>query len=229
MNNSDYYRFPRSHSPRSRSSGRLFLLLVLLMLAALAFSWVMEVQNPKGPQYLHQIWKHVSPLKAQAAAADPLYQIDLQAGGVVGGPTLSPLFINRVLALAHSPAQGTGQTFYDLSKQYQIDDAFALATFRVESQYGTTGVARETRSLGNIRCAGAVTCIQGYRSYASWSAGYTDWYQLIRTQYVNTWHLTTVAQIVPVEAPANDGNNPGAYIAAVTQAEHTWWSGKAVE
>ncbi|HJT60004.1 MAG TPA: glucosaminidase domain-containing protein [Ktedonobacteraceae bacterium] len=151
-----------------------------------------------------------------------------EGGGleVRGMPTLSVAFVNRVLAAAHSPAQGTGQALYDLSKQYGIDDVYALAFFQHESQFGTTGVARVTRSLGNIRCSSGYRCIDGYRAYASWQAGYEDWYQLVRSLYITRWHLTTVQQIVPVYAPASDHNDVQAYIAAIVHAVAVWRAGQ---
>jgi Mannosyl-glycoprotein endo-beta-N-acetylglucosaminidase len=148
-----------------------------------------------------------------------------QQTSVLGRPTLAPDFLNRVLVAAHSPAQGTGQALYALSVQYGIDDAYALGFFKHESGYGTTGVARVTRSLGNIRCSAGYTCISGYRAYSSWQAGYADWYQLILTLYIKQWHLTTPAQIIPVYAPASDGNDPPAYIADVEQSVSAWRKG----
>ena len=149
-----------------------------------------------------------------------------ELGSVLGRPSLSPAFINRVLALAHSPAQGTGQSLADLSAAYGIDDAYALAFFKHESQYGTTGVARVTRSLGNIRCSAGYACLEGYRAYPSWQAGYADWYQLIFNLYIKQWHLTTVEQIVPVYAPTSDSNDVPGYIAAVEQAVAAWRQGE---
>jgi hypothetical protein len=130
------------------------------------------------------------------------------------------------LAAAHSPAQGTGQTLYDLSKQYGIDDAYALAFFEQESQFGTTGMARFTHSLGNIRCSAGYQCSNGYRAYNSWVAGEADWYQLIHSLYIDTWHLTTVEQIIPIYAPTSDGNDVTGYIAAVEQAVALWQGGE---
>ena len=145
---------------------------------------------------------------------------------VRGTPTLAVDFVNRVLAAAHSPTQGTGQALYDLSKQYGIDDAYALAFFQHESQFGTTGIARLTHSLGNIRCTAGYQCIGGFRTYASWAQGYQDWYKLIRTLYINEWHLSTVEQIVPVYAPAADHNNVAGYITAVLTAVAAWRAGR---
>jgi hypothetical protein len=145
---------------------------------------------------------------------------------VRGTPTLAASFVNQVLAAAHSPAQGTGQTLYDLSRKSGIDDAYALAFFEQESQFGTTGMARLTHSLGNIRCSAGYQCNNGYRAYNSWVAGEADWYQLIRTLYIDTWHLTTVEQIIPIYAPESDGNDVAGYIAAVEQAVAHWQRGE---
>jgi hypothetical protein len=145
---------------------------------------------------------------------------------VRGAPTLSAGFVNQVLAAAHSPAQGTGQALYDLSRQHGIDDAYALAFFQHESQFGTTGMARATHSFGNIRCSTGYQCNNGYRAYSSWVAGEQDWYRLIQSLYINTWRLTTVEQIIPVYAPSSDGNDVAGYIAAVEQAVSHWQSGE---
>lgn len=144
------------------------------------------------------------------------------SSSVIGPPTLSAAFVNHVLSQAHSPAQGTGQALYALSQQYTIDDAYALAFFQHESLFGTTGVARATKSLGNIRCTPGYQCIDGFRAYRSWQAGYQDWYALIKNLYVNQWHRSTVSAIIPLYAPASDGNDVGAYIAAVDEAVTIW-------
>lgn len=167
---------------------------------------------------------HSSPSTSQTPTVHAILSVSHQS--VIGRPTLAPAFMNHVLASAHSPAQGTGQALYDLSVRYGIDDAVALAFFQHESLFGTTGVARYTLSLGNIRCSAGYRCMYGYRAYASWIVGYADWYQLIATLYIRTWHLSTVEQIVPVYAPTSDGNNVPAYIAAVEQAVKQWRHGE---
>ena len=144
---------------------------------------------------------------------------------VRGRPSLSPAFVNQVLAAAHSPAQGTGRALYDLSVRYGIDDAYALAFFQHESMFGTTGVARVTHSLGNIKCRPGSSCFQGFRAYATWEAGYADWYDLIATLYIRQWHRVTVAEIIPMYAPASDGNDVAGYIRAVEQAVDHWRKG----
>ena len=62
----------------------------------------------------------------------------------------------------------------------------------------------------------------------SWEDGFAHWYELIRNLYVDEWHLVTVDQIIPVYAPASDGNDVAGYIQAVKQAVDTWRSGEVL-
>lgn len=141
-------------------------------------------------------------------------------------PSLSAAFVNRVLAVEHSPAAGTGEAFYQMSVQYQIDDAFTLAVFQQESASGKTGIANQNHSIGNIRCSSGYPCLDGFRWYPNWTDGLRDYYQLLRTLYVNQWHLLTVEQIIPVASPASDGNNPPGYIADVEAFMNAWRKGQ---
>ena len=144
---------------------------------------------------------------------------------VIGQPTISAEFINRVLSANSSPAAGTGQAIFDLGVKYNIDPVFAMAFFEHESSFGTTGVARVTLSPGNIRASAGYAQIEGYRAYRSWTAGFEDWYKLIKNLYIGQWGLTTVEQIVPVYAPSSDNNDVAAYISAVENAVDQWRSG----
>ena len=163
-----------------------------------------------------------TPLQAQAASLT-LMRVDNYS--VLGKPTVSANFINRVLSTYHSPAAGKGQALYDDGVKYGIDPVFALAFFLHESTFGTTGIARVTLSLGNIRTPVTSNCrCQAYhrfRRYNSWEDGFLDWYKLIRKLYVTEWGLTTVDQIIPVYAPASE-NNVLAYIGAIKHAVVTW-------
>ena len=144
---------------------------------------------------------------------------------VIGQPTISAEFINRVLSANSSPAAGTGQAIFDLGEKYNIDPVFAMAFFEHESSFGTTGVARATLSPGNIRASEGYAQVDGYRAYRSWTAGFEDWYKLIKNLYVGQWNLTTVEQIVPVYAPSSDNNDVGSYISSVENAVDQWRSG----
>src|SRR6266581_1250264 len=94
---------------------------------------------------------------------------------VVGSPSISADFINRVLDTYHSPAAGKGQALYDDGIKYGIDPAFALAFFMQESSFGTQGVATVTHSLGNIRASQGEPQYHGYRLYRTWEEGFEDW------------------------------------------------------
>lgn len=189
---------------------RVMWLLIFVIVVLLLLSW----------------WQSLGSRAVFSAPRLPSSDPASASSRVVGPPSLSAVFINRVLAASGSPAAGTGAVLFALSQQYRIDDAYALAFFQHESRFGTTGVARLTHSLGNIRCSSGYRCIAGYRAYASWVVGYQDWYALLRSFYVSRWHLTTVQQIIPVYAPASDHNDVPAYIAAVVQAVAAWRAGR---
>jgi hypothetical protein len=175
------------------------------------------------------MWQTPPDIVHSASLNSALSRIEqsVQHSNVEGKPSLSAAFVDKVLAAAGSRAAGTGQALYDLSAKYGIDDAYALAFFQHESVYGTTGVARATLSLGNIRCSEGYQCIEGFRAYSSWIAGYEDWYKLIRNLYISQWGLRTVEQIVPKYAPSSDHNDVSGYITAVEKAVSTWRSGQA--
>ncbi len=147
---------------------------------------------------------------------------------VVGPPTITTTQINHILERYHSPASGKGEALYDYGKQFGIDPAYALAFFMHESTFGTQGMAVHTHSLGNIRALAGQPAYHGYRYYATWELGFEDWYRLISQQYVSQWGLSTVDQIIPVYAPADDNNDEAAYIQSVKNAVDTWRSGKVV-
>ncbi len=148
---------------------------------------------------------------------------------VLGKPTITADFINRVLASYNSPAAGTGQQMYDLGVQYGIDPAFALAFFMHESLFGTTGVAQTTLSLGNLRCIATRPCIfkniGGFAQMNNWVDGYDQWYKLIRNLYVAQWGLVTIDRIIPVYAPSSDHNDVQGYINALKHEIDTWHTG----
>jgi hypothetical protein len=151
----------------------------------------------------------------QAPAADGSYSL-------VGAPSTSVAQIELVLQKYGSPAVGLGQKMYDLGVQYGIDPAYALAFFVHESGCGTQGVARTTKSLGNIRWTEGWDNFSGYRKYESWEQGMEDWYKLITDLYINGWGLRTVDAIIPVYAPSGDNNSPPTYIASVKAMVDEW-------
>jgi len=134
---------------------------------------------------------------------------------VVGSPSISSQYIENVLSSNGSPATGTGYALYSYGIQYNIDPAFALAFFLKESSYGKYGVARDSLSLGNLRCIPSARCIGGFAYFDTWQAGYLAWYQLIAGPYYVGSGLTTVGQITQKYAPSGDGNDPYSYAQTV--------------
>ena len=159
---------------------------------------------------------------------------------VIGKPTISASFINRVLLAYNSPARGKGQALYSLGVKYGIDPVYALAFFLHESRFGTTGEATKTFSLGNERCIQDRPCIDqnqgGYAQMRSWEDGFEHWYQLILYGYVQgqvtrplVGHTcTTIEQIIPVYAPSTDHNDVASYITSIKSAVDAWRAGRII-
>jgi hypothetical protein len=141
-------------------------------------------------------------------------------------PSIDAAGIARVLQGYHSPAVGAAEVMYNLGVHYGIDPAYCLAFFIHESTAGTAGVARTTRSVGNIRATPGYRDYHGYRQYDTWEQGIEDWYLLISNLYVGEWGLTTVDRIVPVYAPSSDGNDPAGYAATVKNLVAGWRNGQ---
>ncbi len=151
-----------------------------------------------------------------------------QAGqhSILGRPTLSAAFIDRVLSAAHSPAAGTGQTFYESSLQFGIDDVWPLSFFHHESDYGLTGEARTTFSIGNSRCIDQGR--GGYAQMLSWTDGIAQWYLLISNLYIKQWGRSTVEAIIPKYAPSSDGNDEQAYITDLVNDAAAYRAGRVL-
>jgi hypothetical protein len=207
------------------------VLLVILLMISIVLS-----QRPGSPQLVSYSGGQVYDMQVGGDRAATWQQSQPQPSAiaippssgpysVLGKPTISADFINRVLASYNSPATGKGQTLYDMGVRYGIDPAFALAFFMHESSFGTQGEARVSLSLGNLRCIPNYKCQDGYAWFSSWDDGFQAWYELIRNLYVSQWGLTTVSQIIPKYAPTSDNNDEAAYIAALKHAIDTWHAG----
>ncbi len=146
---------------------------------------------------------------------------------VLGPPTITADFMNQVLHVARSPAQGIGGVLYSTGVTYGIDPVYALAFFHHESTFGVYGMAQTTLSIGNIRCSQGYACDPsgGYRSYPSYAASVEDWYALLASVYI-AHGLNTVEKIIPVYAPGSDHNDEAAYIASINADVVRWRSGE---
>jgi len=147
---------------------------------------------------------------------------------VDGPPSLTPQQIDAILASYGSPAAGTGTDWYHLGLRYGIDPAVALAFFVHESGAGTNpnwaGLkpgGGTTHNIGNIICAGYPTCYGRFRDYGSWAEGIEDWYRLIAVEYIQGRGTRTVAEIIPIYAPAVENDVQG-YITVVQRLVDEW-------
>lgn len=147
---------------------------------------------------------------------------------VEGPPSLTPQQIDAILRSYGSPAAGTGKDWYNLGLKYGIDPAFAVAFFIHESGAGTNpnwaGLkpgGGTTHNIGNIICAGYPTCYGRFRDYGSWAEGIEDWYRLISVEYIQGRGVRTVAEIIPIYAPAFENDVQG-YINVVQRLVDGW-------
>ncbi|HEV2660861.1 MAG TPA: hypothetical protein VGU68_09680 [Ktedonobacteraceae bacterium] len=231
----DAFQWPFEHL-RAFNLKRHVLSFVAVSLVILLMISIVLSQRPGAPQLVSYSGGQVYALQVGGDRAATWQQSQPQPSAVaiptssgpysvLGKPTISADFINRVLASYNSPAVGKGQTLYDMGVRYGIDPAFALAFFMHESSFGTQGEARVSLSLGNLRCIPNYKCQDGYAWFSSWDDGFQAWYELIRNLYVSQWGLTTVSQIIPKYAPTSDNNDEAAYIASLKHAIDTWHTG----
>ena len=222
---------------------RLVICMVLIVLGALVLASAAMYQRPGDSQLVSdpnvqsfaiQVGGSVDAFNTWENSSGPITAkkpVPIHTGpySVLGKPTITADFINKVLASYNSPAAGKGQDMYNLGVKYGIDPVFALAFFMHESLFGTTGEARATLSLGNLRCIPTRPCIDqnrgGYAQMNSWVDGFEQWYKLIRNLYVAQWGRVTVNQIIPKYAPNSDGNNEAGYIAILKHEIDTWHAG----
>jgi hypothetical protein len=134
---------------------------------------------------------------------------------IVGAPTISAQKVNDVLCANNSPACGTGASLYTYGAAAGIDPAWALAFFNHESSYGKAGVARYSKSIGNMRCMDGYPCVGGYAYFSSWEQGYQAYYSLLKSATYIGGGKTTIEAIVPTWAPPSDGNDDATYISSL--------------
>lgn len=143
-----------------------FTIVFICMLAGLLF------QN-LGAQFFPSI--RAAP---QAIPAEDL--------SVVGQPSLPAATVDAIFKRLGSPMAGTGQVVVQASHQANIDDAFALAVWWVETNDGAAGVGLADRNPGSVRGSiGYPSAFDGYTIYPSYSAAVVYWFHMLRNNYVN--------------------------------------------
>jgi hypothetical protein len=169
---------------------------------------------------------YICSLGGFASALPPPAGSSIVGGTVVGGPTISAQFVDQMLCKYGSPACGTGQELYNDGVNAGIDPAFGLAIFWNESNFGKSGVASSSHSLGNLRCIPDAACVGGYAAFSSWQDGYSAFYKLISGPLYVGSGLNTPEAILPRYAPSGDHNDPSHYASVVNAAMGLWRAGK---
>ena len=106
--------------------------------------------------------------------------------GVSGSPTIAATTVNAIFARLGSPMVGTGKLMEQVSRQTNIDDAFALAVWWTETNDGAAGVGLADRNPGSVRgSVGYPSAFDGYTIYPSYSAAIVYWFNMLRKNYVN--------------------------------------------
>jgi hypothetical protein len=141
-------------------------------------------------------------------------------------PRISAAGFEAFLREVRSPAAAEAQDSWTAVASEGVDPLFALAIFWHESRCGTTGVvaAHDLRNPGATRSSrtgvGEPVVIPGrgqFWRYPSWAHGFRDLARrLVDPNFTyrrqGAW---SVERIIPIWAPASDGNVPSSYIAAV--------------
>jgi len=141
-------------------------------------------------------------------------------------PRIGPERFAAFLAAAGSPAAPEAVAAWQAVAAEGVDPLFALAVFQHESRCGTAGLvaAYDLRNPGATRTSrtgvGEPVLVPGrgqFWRYPSWVEGFRDLARrLVDPAYVyRRQGADTVERIVPLWAPAADGNHPAAYVAAV--------------
>lgn len=143
-------------------------------------------------------------------------------------PRCSFATFTGVLAGYGSPALAEADACFNVCVSAGVDPAIALAFFAHESGCGTKfNAAPPGIRWGNLRWHPEYTAFAahdagGYATYPSFALAVAHFCQHITSgPYAN---LLTVSQVVPVWAPAGDGNTPVSYIADVNGKVASWQS-----
>lgn len=114
---------------------------------------------------------------------------------VVGPPTLPVATVDAIFAAVGSPMYGTGKVVEQAARQANIDDAFALGVWWVETNDGAAGVGSADHNPGSVKASGGYpVAFDGYTIYPSYSAAILDWFNVLKARYISRG-LTTVYAI----------------------------------
>lgn len=221
----DYGYQPR---PKKKSGTLNAILLILVSWGIMYYlGWqhiTPDTNKLKLPSNLSSLIKNDvgNSTRSLASTAQKLQSVAPGEHSVQGPPTITEGKIATILCNAGSPACKFARDLYQDGVDANINPVYALAFFHHESTFGTRGAAIGTRSLGNLVCYSGASCSGRFASFGSWQDGFAAWYHLLNSKiYIGSGHAT-VESIIPIYAPASDGNNEAEYIRNVVDDVATW-------
>lgn len=153
---------------------------------------------------------------------DFAYRVPITSTDIYTYPTIGPELIENILAKNNSPAEGLSQHIFNGCVLYEIDPVIALAFFKLESTYGTKGVAKMSKNWGNVVGRGPAGRVGRYRKYNSWQEGLLDWCEhMKKTGPYFQKGRRTVERVLPVYAPSFE-NNTSKYISNMKATVVQW-------
>lgn len=146
---------------------------------------------------------------------------DLPLTRVIGArPSISLTRFINLLETREAPFGANlitiGTRIYSMCDWLDIDPAFWLAVWSHEQgvPLGSSEIGQQTRNPLNIKAYGRWPATSGFNVYESWQTGCMASVLHLK-EFYGAKGMLDVESIIPVFAPANDGNKPDAYIAAV--------------
>ncbi len=218
--------------PQARAFSRRYPVVTAILIAAASLTILFLFWPHEGhPMVSRWLGPLAQPIANKLDIENPFMPAPPLAAGnyqLQGGSSLSAQQVDSILASYNSPAAGTGQTWVELGRRYNIDPAYPLAFFIHESTAGThpnwagqKSDGTTTHNIGNIICAGYPSCYGRFRDYGSWEEGIEDWYRLIDDEYIEGRGITTLDEIIPIYAPSIE-NDVGGYTNVVKQLVDSW-------
>src|SRR5579862_5186903 len=105
-------------------------------------------------------------------------------GDIVGPPTVSATTVDKIFASVNSPMRGTGKIVEQASRKYNIDDAFAIAVWWVETNDGAAGVGLANRNPGGMSSSPDYPNYGSFTVYPSYEAAINDWFVVVKNRYI---------------------------------------------
>lgn len=127
-----------------------------------------------------------------------------------------------LLAASWPDGKDAAEYIWDAGRVLGIDPAVLMAIFHHESEYGTSGMAQLTDSVGNIRPLSNQPELDNYRFYRTWQEGVDDAYRLLG-EYAKQG-ADTIPKALWIWAPPADGNDTQGYINEVLNTMAKYYS-----